>query len=270
MAFIKVNNANIYYEEHGEGRETIVFAHSMLFNLRMFDEQVAALKSSYRCVLFDFRGQGQSEVTREGYDLDNLAVDTMELIRALDCQPCHFVGFSMGGMVALRIAARNPELIRSLVLIDTSSEPEPRKGYLRNKAMLGVTRSLGPKPIANKVISMFFGPAFLHDPERNLLRKTWKAHFLANDRIGVVRAVRGALSRPGITSEIRHIKAPALILWGDQDHLTDKEKADIMHKHISHSELLIVPKAGHMSPVEEPAFVNHSIRTFLAGLKDRP
>ena len=90
MPFITVNNAHIYYEEHGQGEETIVFGHSMLFNLRMFDDQVEVLKSDYRCVLFDFRGQGKSEVTKDGYELDNLAVDIAELIKSLNCSPCHF------------------------------------------------------------------------------------------------------------------------------------------------------------------------------------
>lgn len=266
MAYIKVNGASIYYEEHGEGSETIVFGHSMLFNLRMFDDQVAALKSSYRCVLFDFRGQGKSEVTDGGYDLDNLCIDAIELIKALGCNPCHFVGFSMGGMVAMRIAARHPELLKSLILIDTSSEPEPRSGYLRNKAMLWITRSMGPKPIANKVVTMFFGPCFRNDPEKRQLKHAWREHFLANDRKGVVRAVRGVLTRKGISTEIRKIKLPTLILWGDQDHLTDRSKAEIIHENLDHSELIEVPKAGHMSPVEEPDFVNRAIKKFLSGV----
>ena len=115
MPLITVNDARVYYEEHGQGDETIVFGHSMLFNLRMFDEQVEFLKSRYRCVLFDFRGQGKSEVTPDGYELDNLTVDASELIKILNCSPCHFVGFSMGGMVALRLAIRHPELIKALV-----------------------------------------------------------------------------------------------------------------------------------------------------------
>jgi len=68
MPLIRVNGAALYYEEHGTGPETIVFAHGLLWSCRMFDAQVALLKEHYRCVAFDFRGQGQSEVTRSGYD----------------------------------------------------------------------------------------------------------------------------------------------------------------------------------------------------------
>lgn len=267
MPFIKVNNARIYYEEHGEGNETIVFGHSMLFNLRMFDDQVAALKSNYRCVLFDFRGQGKSEVTSEGYDLDNLSVDVAELIRALKCDPCHFVGFSMGGMVAMRIAIRYPELIKSLLLIDTSSEPEPSGGHLRNSMMLWVAKNMGLKPIANKITSMFFGSSFIKDPERKGIRSTWKNHFLSNSRTGLVFAVKGVLARNGITDNLQRIEVPTLVLWGDQDGLTDKGKAEIINKNIKISELRIIPRAGHMSPVEEPAIVNEFIIEFLKKLR---
>ena len=266
MPYITVNNARLYYEDHGQGKETIVFGHSMLFNLRMFDAQVNFLKSNYRCVLFDFRGQGKSEVTLEGYDLDNLSKDTHELITSLKCNPCHFVGFSMGGMVAMRLAISHPKLLKSLILIDTSSEPEPSTGRFRNTMMLWVAKNFGLKPIANKVISMFFGRSFLKDPSRGYLRKTWKIHFLSNDRMGLVRAVKGVLFRKEITSGLHKIKVPSLILWGDQDNLTDKEKAEILNKTIANSVFEIIPEAGHMSPVEEPDLVNQKISFFLENL----
>lgn len=263
MPFITVNDARIYYEEHGQGDETIVFGHSMLFNLRMFDDQVDVLKSNYRCVLFDFKGQGKSEVAPSGYDLDSLTIDTVELIKALNCNPCHFVGFSMGGMVAMRLAIRHPELIKSLILIDTTSEPDPSAGHFRNKLMLWVAKYLGLGPIAGKVISMFFGPSFLKDHKRKNLRTIWKNHFLSNDRTGLVRAVKGVLSRKEITTKLNRIQVPTIILWGDHDFLTDRKQADIMHKNIDKSILKIVPRAGHMSPVEEPAIVNEMIIDFL-------
>ncbi len=58
----------------------------------MFDAQVEALRGSYRCITFDFRGQGKSEITAAGYDMDTLAEDAAPLIEALDCAPCHFAG----------------------------------------------------------------------------------------------------------------------------------------------------------------------------------
>ena len=80
MPFIKLKNTELYYESKGEGKQTIVFGHSMLFNLRMFDDQVTFLKDKYRCVSFDFRGQGKSQINKGGYDLDTLTNDIAELM----------------------------------------------------------------------------------------------------------------------------------------------------------------------------------------------
>ncbi len=93
MPIIRVNGAALYYEERGTGPETIVFAHGLLWSCRMFDAQVALLKERYRCVAFDFRGQGQSEVTRSGYDMGTLYENAVALIKQLSCAPCHFLGW---------------------------------------------------------------------------------------------------------------------------------------------------------------------------------
>lgn len=76
--------------------------------------QAEFFRSRYRCIAFDFRGQGQSQATKAGYDLDQLTEDTASLIRTLNADPCHFVGCSMGGMVGMRLAVRHADLLRSL------------------------------------------------------------------------------------------------------------------------------------------------------------
>lgn len=261
MPFINVNNAKLYYEEEGSGDKVLVFGHSMLFNLRMFDQQVAHLKNEYRCIRFDFRGHGKSESTINGYDLDNLTEDAAELIKSLNCSPCHFIGFSMGGMVAMRIALKYPDLIQSLVLIDTSSEPQPKE--LKNTLMLFVAKNFGLKPISGQVLSMFFGKKFLEDPERKEERKIWKNHFENNNRKGLVKAVNGVLSRTGITEKLEMIKQPTTIMVGDKDQLTEVSISKILHSHINNSSMEIIPDAGHMSPVEEPDMVNSLISSHL-------
>jgi len=82
---VTVNGVKLHYQEHGGGAETIVFVHGLLMNHHMFDAQVEAFKANYRCIAFDLRGQGQSEIAASGYDMDNLTVDTVEFIQAFDC-----------------------------------------------------------------------------------------------------------------------------------------------------------------------------------------
>ena len=102
MPHIKVNNVKLYYEESGSGTETIVFSHGLLWSGKMFAAQVEHLESRYRVITYDHRGQGRSEVTEQGYDMETVAEDAAELIKALNVAPCHFVGLSMGGFVGMR------------------------------------------------------------------------------------------------------------------------------------------------------------------------
>ena len=135
MPTLQVNGAELFYDERGSGSETVVFAHGLLFDGRMFDAQVAALSGRFRCLTFDFRGQGRSAVTPDGYDMDTLADDAAALIEALGASPCHFVGLSMGGFVGLRLASRRPELLRSLALVDSSADPEPADNLPRYRLL---------------------------------------------------------------------------------------------------------------------------------------
>lgn len=123
MPTLQVNGAQLYYEDRGSGAETILFAHGLLFDHCLFEAQVAAFQDRNLCVTFDFRGQGQSEVTPGGYDMDTLAEDAAALMDALALWPCHFVGVSMGGFVGLRLALHYPEMLHSLSLLDTSADP---------------------------------------------------------------------------------------------------------------------------------------------------
>lgn len=263
MPRLRVNGAELYYEEHGSGPEAIVFAHGLLFSSRMFDDQVAALKPRYRCITCDFRGQGQSEVTREGYDMDTLSQDAGALIAVLDAAPCHFVGLSMGGFVGMRLAARRPELLRSLVLLSTSADPEPRASLPKYTLLNLIARWIGFGLVVDKVMSIMFGQKFLTDPARAPVRAEWRQRMLANHRVGITRAVSGAVTRKGVYGELDRIQLPTLIVVGDQDVGTPPVKSKRIHERIRGSRLIIVPGAGHTLTVEEPMAVNAALEEFL-------
>lgn len=266
MPIIRVNGAGLYYEENGTGPETIVFAHGLLWSCRMFDDQVAALKDRYRCIAFDFRGQGQSEVTRNGYDMETLYEDAAALIEALDCAPCHFVGLSMGGFIAMRLAARRPDLVKSLVLLETSPDPEPAENIPKYRQLAFIARWLGLGLVVDRVMPIMFGQKFLNDPARAARRSQWRQRMSKNHRIGVTRATIGVITRRSIYDEIAKIRAPTLIIVGDQDVATVPAKAERIHERIQGSRLVTIPGAGHTSTVEEPAAVNAAINEFLNSL----
>jgi len=267
MPYADLNGASIYYEEHGNGPETLVFAHGLLWSGRMFDEQVHYFKNRYRCITFDFRGQGNSEVTVSGYDMDTLTADASALIESLDCAPCHFLGLSMGGFVGLRLAIRHPRLLTSLILVETSADPEPRENLLRYRMLNFVARRMGLGLVSGRVMRIMFGEKFLSDPSRTNEKENWKQRLLANDRVGITRAVKGVINREGVYDRLESIPTPTLIIVGDQDVATRPEKARRMHERIDSSKLVVIPGAGHTSTVEEPKAVNRAMEEFLNDLQ---
>jgi pimeloyl-ACP methyl ester carboxylesterase len=266
MPKIEVNGAELFYDEAGSGSETIVFAHSLLFSCRMFDEQISALKDRYRCITFDFRGQGESQVTSNGYDMDSLYEDAVELIERLNCAPCHFVGFSMGGFIAIRLAVRRPDLIKSLILIDTSAEPEPKKNLRKYQLLNLIARRVGPWAVARHVMPIMFSQKFLRDPERVEQRRKWRQQLVANDRIGVTRAVTGVITRQGVYDQLDKIKIPTLIIVGENDVATPPEMSERMQTRIPDARLVIISAAGHMTPIEQPGAMNAVLEEFLNSL----
>lgn len=261
MNKIGVNETELYYEIHGEGEETIVFSHGLLMNSGMFSAQVEALRDRYRCIIYDHRGQGRSAVPDSGYDMDNVTRDAASLIRSLDAAPCHFVGLSMGGFVGMRLAVHHPELLRSLVLMDTSADPEPNVFSYRIMAFIG--RWLGFGLVISRVLNIMFGKTFMSDPARAKERETWRASILASDRKGVTMAAGGVIDREGVYEMLGQITAPTLVIVGEEDTATIPDKARRIHEAIDGSELVVIPGAGHSSAIEQPESVSRVLAEFL-------
>ncbi len=266
MPRLRANGAEIYYEDVGSGPQTVVFAHGLLWSCRMFDAQVAALQDRYRCVSFDFRGQGQTEVTKDGYDMDTLSEDAAALIEALNLAPVHFAGLSMGGFIGMRLAARKPRLLRSLILMETSADPEPAENIPRYRQLGTVARYVGLRPVAGRVMPIMFGKTFMSDPERAADRRLWQSRMAGNHKKGILNALNGVIERRPIYPELQRVSLPTLILVGDEDVATVPAKAQRMHEAIPGSRLMTIPHAGHTSSVEQPQAITTAIEEFLASV----
>ncbi len=268
MPYLSINNARIHYEEMGQGPQSIVFAHSLLCNSTMYQKQMEHFSSQYRCIAFDFRGQGKSETTEGGYDMDSLTEDTQELINQLDAQPCHFVGLSMGGFVGLRLAIRYPQLLRSLTLIDSSMLPEDKKNLPKYNTLMVIAQLLGFKIVLGNVLPIMFSRSFLQDPANQPVIDQWKHFLLDGDKKGILNAIKGVITRKGLSeNEVRKIQVPTLLIVGDKDVATPVHKSEKMHELISHSALEVVPDVGHLSSMEKPGEINSLIEQFLVKLR---
>jgi pimeloyl-ACP methyl ester carboxylesterase len=266
MPYETINGARLYYEEAGSGPETLVFSHGLLMSGDMFADQVRAFSDRYRCICFDHRGQARSEVTPGGYDMDSLSDDAAALIRALDAAPCHFAGLSMGGFVGMRLAIRQPELLKSLILMETTADPEPEenRGPYRKLAFIG--RWLGFGLVIGKLMNIMFSQSFLKNPAKAEVREQWKRHLLGLNRKGTSRAAHGVIDRQGVYEQLDRIDLPTLIVVGDEDVATVPAKSERMHAAIRDSRLVVIPRAGHSASIEEPEAVTEAMGAFLAGL----
>ncbi|MCB0567026.1 MAG: alpha/beta fold hydrolase [Phaeodactylibacter sp.] len=270
MPYLTANGVKLYYEDKGEGAETIVFSHGLLWSSRMFAGQIQHLKDRYRVIAYDHRGQGRSEVAPAGYDMDTLTEDAIALMDTFGIERCHFAGLSMGGFVALRLAVRHPERLQSLILMETTAQPEPVENVPRYRMLSTTVKWLGTWAVKKPVMKIMFSQAFLNDPARKAQRRHWEQELVANKR-NITRAVQGVIDRKGVPPEaLAAIQCPTLIIVGEQDVATVPAKSEYLHEHIAGSRLVRIPNAGHSSSVEEPEAVNKAIDGFLDTVSSQP
>ncbi len=264
---MKANGADLHVEDSGGTGPSIVFSHGLLWSASMWRFQVAALRGRFRCIAWDHRGQGKSEVTRSGYDMDTLTADAIALIEQLRAAPVHFVGLSMGGFVGMRIAARRPDLLRSLVLMETASDAEPWSSRPRYAAMSFLTRFVGTRPFVPTVMKIMFGPAFLADPARAALRDELAQEIVGEQLVGMRRALSGVIRRKAVDpAELSRIRAPTLVISGEQDGAVVPARSRRTAEQIPGAKFLGIPRAGHTSSLEEPEAVNRALLDFWASL----
>lgn len=262
MPVAAANGTELSYVESGTGAQTVVFSHGLLMNHQMFDAQRHALDARYRTIAYDHRGQGDSAPAAP-YDMDTLAEDAAALIQATNSGPCHFVGLSMGGFVGMRLAARYPELVRSLTLLNTSASPEPIAKRLRYRAMQAFVALFGPGPLIGQVLPVMFGRSFLADPGRAEVRERWIHHVRSLPR-RIVGPVGGVIARAAVLDELKYIRCPTLVLTADEDQTTPPAEAARIVEQVAGARLMRVPGCGHTSAVEAPAVVNQALLEFLA------
>lgn len=267
MAMFEIDGTSLYYEDTGPGStgETIAFSHGLLWGTELFAAQIAALRGRYRCIAWDHRGQGQSGSDhRVCIGMELVWQDAAQLLDKLAGSPVHFCGLSMGGFVGMRMAARRPDLVRSLILLETSSDPEPVENIGRYRTLTRVTKLIGPRPVKNKVAPIMVGKTILGDKARR--DELGKYVNLMSRRRDIWRAVNGVIDRAGIHCELGRITAPTLVVVGDEDVATPRAKAEKIAGAIAGARLVTIPRAGHSSPVEEPAAVTAAIEDFLRAL----
>lgn len=268
MPFIDIRGTRFHYEMRGEGPQTIVFSHGLLFSGKMWERQMDYFSKNYRCVCFDHRGQGQTETTEGGYDMDEQAEDAAFLIEKLGLGKVHFVGLSMGGFVGFRLAARRPDLLHSLVAFNTTGLPENDANVPKYNLLCWIVKFFGVGSVMGQVMPIMFGKTFLTKPKYVAKRKEFR-DMMASNHKNIVRAVKGVTYRKGCMELLPMINIPTFIIAGEEDNAISMERAKATADAIPNSRFEIFHKAGHQSTMEQPEEANSMIELFISSLELR-
>ena len=258
LDYVQANGLKMAYKFDGpEDAPVLVLSNSLMSTHRMWDPQMTAFTAKYRVLRYDTRGHGATQTTDGAYTIDLLARDAAALIEALDIGPVHFLGLSMGGMIAQRLAVDRPDLVRSLVLCDTASEMPTLEMW---NGRIEVAHTKGIEGLLAGTISRWFTPGFVARSAaavgfvEGMIRDTGALGY-----IGCASAVRD-MSQTSILKDIQH---PTLVLVGAQDPACTPEQALVLHEHIANSQHIVLEDAAHLANIEKPAEFNAAVLEFL-------
>lgn len=267
MPSITRDGQSLYYLEAGDGEQTVILSHSYVCDSRQYEHQIAALAGAgFHAVAYDHRDSGSSGLASGPYTLEDMVDDGLAVIDQLGGgRPVDWVGLSTGGFVGMRIAARYPEKIRRLVLMDTSAGGEPRLKRLRYDALLLGLRLLGVRAVIGPASKSLFGKTFLKDRGRTAERDEWIERMCGYDPGGLVRFGKAIFSRPDFEPQLGAITAPTMVIIGAEDTAIGMGPSLRLQGGIPGARLEVVEKAGHLATIEAPEACSRLILEHLQG-----
>ncbi|MER5485496.1 alpha/beta hydrolase [Streptomyces sp. NPDC002812] len=257
MATVQVGGVEVAYARAGHG-PPLVLVHGAGVDGRMWQPQLADLEDEFTVVAWDEPGAGRSSDLPAGFALRDFAHCLAAVIEALGLGPAHVAGLSWGGTVVLELYRHHPELVRTLLLVDTYA---------------GWKGSLPPEEVAARVEGaerMLAAPREQFDPTLpGLFAGDPPAAFvpLLDTMAGEVRpeTLGAELFMMAETDQrdlLPTIAVPTLLLWGELDVRSPLGVARAFEDAIPNAELVVLPGAGHVSNLETPERFNRAVRTF--------
>lgn len=265
----RVNGVTLSYDLTGEGEATPwVLMHGVGMNRHLWDDVVPWLGRYGRVVALDLRGFGQSSKPRGPgaiYTFEDHVADLQGLIHHLGFGCIGLMGLSVGGMIAQRFARDHPALVKALILVDTASDfsEEARQRRLQRAEL--IEREGMASETELSIQRWFTAPAI----ERGLpIIKKVREWVRSCDVNGYAANVR-MVATWRFTEHLRTICCPTLIVVGEQDPSMPPAHARMMHERIAGSELVVIPEASHIPPLEQPEAFRGAAERFLRRLESR-
>lgn len=253
----------LYHEVHGtEDGEPLLLVHGLGSSCRDWQHQLDAFTAPsvkpYRVITCDLRGHGRSPRPKRRYHLDDLVADIEALLVHLDLQRVHLLGISMGAIVTLELAARRPDLVRSLVLVSCPPalplhDFRTRRIYLQRRLLITL---LGMPAVAWVLARRLFP-----GPEQADLRRQFRRRWRTNDRWSYLRCVHALMGwQP--PEDLGHVDCLVLAISGDRDYWTPAQQEALIRR-LPRGRLEVMSDAGHAGHIERPDVFNQLVLDFL-------
>lgn len=248
----------LHYATAGEG-DPVVFIHGFALDSDMWDPQWPAFAQRHRVIRYDLRGYGNSSLPAGAYSHVD---DLLALIDFLSARPVHLVGLSLGGRVALRVAAQAPEAVRSLTLADPALDGHTwTADWLQRWRKMTDAAKRGDLSSAKKLWRehLLFEPANKHPQVADALRvmidrySGW--HWRHPDP--------GTAPAPPVAEALPSISIPTLVVVGELDLPDFQTIARRLAQELPHAGLRTLAGTGHMSNMEAPRVFNELVLEFL-------
>ena len=269
MPFVTANRVRTYYESAGDGPALLLIAGNGMDHTA-FRDQLPSFAPHFRCITYDLRGIGKSDVAESGYTVPELARDALGLLDALGIAAAHVAGYSLGGAIGLDMAVEAPACVQSLSLYSTFSHVEP---YLRRRYELLVKILLETSPELWAMFTAFtaFGEAYInaHDAEIEkeiALRAARWTGADAPSKAGLLGHYRAILAHD-VRARLQEIRCPTWIAAGGSDPVAPPSYAHYLHAHIAGSRLRVYPGAPHRLLNFTPQFTADAL-AFLLETRD--
>jgi pimeloyl-ACP methyl ester carboxylesterase len=244
----------------------LLLVHGFPLDHTMWRPQIDYFNSRGRVIAPDLRGfgdssnaaaQADSAISMGTYADDlNALLDTLEVNR-----PIVFCGLSMGGYIAWQFCAKHAARLAALVVCDTRSIADTPQAVAGRMELTKRVLAEGIEPVKAAMMPKFFGQETLAK-QLPCIADTAAAIERASPA-GVAAALGAMAGRPDMTASLREIRVPTLVVVGEHDVISPVEEMRGIAERIPGAEFVVIPGAGHMSPLENPAAFNAALERFL-------
>ena len=258
MTSFDANGARISFRVDGsEDAPPLLMLHSLGSNIHMWDPQLPALRERLRVIRYDLRGHGGSSAPPAPYSLDELGADALALLDALEIERCHVCGLSLGGMLALWLAANHPQRVDRAVFADTAARIGTKESW---QTRIDAVRTGGLEAVHETVMARFLSERFRRS--QPLVAKAVSDALLATGAEGYLGCC-AALRDADLSNRVTTIRVASLVIVGALDESTTPAQAEALHALIPASELAVIPGAAHLANIERPEEFTRLLLAFL-------